>query len=129
MGLKAGIIENEKITPNKQGVPQGSPISPTIFNCVMNGIENKIMQVEGTYPIRFADDIAVFSDTPDKLEKVNEYIEEFLNTRGLKINEEKTSITSIENGVDFLGYNIREYPNSAKTGLKGKATKKGILLV
>ena len=87
------------------------------------------MQVKGSYPIRFADDIAVFSDTQDKLEKTKEHIEVFLKPRGLTLNEEKTSITSIEDGIDFLGYNIREYPNATKVGLKGKPTKKGILLV
>lgn len=123
------MIENGKFATNEHGVPQGGPISPTIFNCVMNGVEEEIMQVKRVFPIRFADDIIIFSDTPEKLEKVKEIIKQFLKPRGMIINEEKTRVESIENGVDFLGYNIKEYPNATKVGLIGKPTKKGILLV
>jgi RNA-directed DNA polymerase len=95
----------------------------------MNGIEEEIMRTKGVFPIRYADDVTVFSDTPEKLEKVKETIREFLKPRRLYLNEEKTSVTSIEKGVDFLGYNIKEYLNEAKANVKGKPTKKGILLV
>jgi RNA-directed DNA polymerase len=124
-----GVIENGKFTTNEDGVPQGGPISPTIFNCVMNGVEEEIMQVKRVFPIRFADDIIIFSDTPEKLEKVKEIIKQFLKPRGMLINEEKTRVESIEKGVDFLGYNIKEYSNATKVGLIEKPTKKGILLV
>ena len=36
-------------------------------------------------------------------------VKEFLETRGLTLSEEKTKITHIENGFDFLGFNIRKY--------------------
>lgn len=127
--LRVGVIENGKFTTNEDGVPQGGPISPTIFNCVMNGVEEEIMQVKRVFPIRFADDIIIFSDTPEKLEKVKEIIKQFLKPRGMLINEEKTRVESIEKGVDFLGYNIKEYSNATKVGLIEKPTKKGILLV
>lgn len=111
------------------GVPQGGPISPTIFNIVMNGVENEIMKVKQTFPIRFADDIMVFSNERSNLEKVIKIINDFLKPRGLEINEAKTEIKPIEIGVDFLGYNIREYPDQTRVGIKGKPHKKGIILI
>ncbi|RUR20197.1 hypothetical protein ELY21_01370 [Legionella sp. km535] len=42
-------------------------------------------------------------------EKVKPVIEEFLSKRGLKLSKEKTTITHIDQGFDFLGYNIRKY--------------------
>jgi len=111
------------------GVPQGGPISPTIFNIVMNGVENEILKVKQTFPIRFADDIIVFSNERSSLEKVIKIINNFLKPRGLEINEAKTEIKPIEIGVDFLGYNIREYPDQTRVGIKGKPHKKGIILV
>jgi RNA-directed DNA polymerase len=92
-------------------------------------VEDEIMKVKGAFPIRFADDILVFGETMDQMEKVKELIIEFLKPRGLELNEGKTSIKTIEEGIDFLGYNIREYPDETRVGKKGKPTKKGILIV
>lgn len=111
------------------GVPQGGPISPTIFNIVMNGVENEILKVKQTFPIRFADEILVLSNERSSLEKAIKIINDFLKPRGLEINEEKTEIKPIEIGVDFLGYNIREYPDQTRVGIKGKPHKKGIVLI
>lgn len=110
------------------GVPQGGAISPTIFNIVMNGTEAEILKIEGSFPIRFADDLIVFSNEKVKLEEAKETIERFLKPRGLVLNEKKTELTTIDKGVDLLGYNIREYPDDTKIGLKGKPNKLGILL-
>jgi len=126
--LKAGVIENGKRTELEQGVPQGSVISPIIFNCVMNGIETEILTT-GAFPIRYADDIFVFGKTKQELEKAKEIIENFLKPRGLEINEEKTKFVPIEIGVDVLGFNIREYSDVTRTKNPSMKTKKGILLV
>ncbi|OAM91256.1 hypothetical protein AW736_04095 [Termitidicoccus mucosus] len=36
-------------------------------------------------------------------------IEAFLNERGLRLSPEKTKVTHITEGIDFLGQNIRSY--------------------
>ena len=46
----------------------------------------------------------------------------FLKERGLELSKEKTKITSIEEGFDFLGFNIRKYKNK----LLIKPAKKGV---
>lgn len=111
------------------GVPQGGPISPTIFNYVLNGVEDEIMKVTKTFPIRFADDIIIFSNDNSNLEKAKEVIIDFLKPRGLALNELKTEMKPIESGVDFLGYNIREYPDITRIGIKGKPHKQGVIIV
>lgn len=111
------------------GVPQGGPISPTIFNIVMNGVEDEIMKVKQTFPIRFADDIIVFGNDRSTVEKTKENIKIFLKPRGLELNEDKTEVKPIESGVDLLGYNIREYPDKTRIGIKGKPHKRGIILI
>jgi RNA-directed DNA polymerase len=63
------------------------------------------------------------------MEKVKDRITAFLTPRGLEINEGKMIIKTIEEGTDFLGYNIREYPDPTRVGKKGKPTKKGILII
>lgn len=127
--LESGFIENNKFFVTETGVPQGGSISPTIFNIILNGIEEDILNEKGVFPIRFADDIIVFSDTIEKLEEVKNIISRFLKPRGLCLNEGKTKVGSIEQGVDFLGYNFREYPQKQLRSNAKMLTKKGTLLV
>ena len=59
--------------------------------------------------VRYADDFAVTADNPQIAEKVKEVIKNFLVTRGLSLSEEKTKITNIKDGFDFLGWNFRKH--------------------
>lgn len=123
------MIDEGKFQVIELGVPQGGPISPTIFNLVMEGVEKEIMKVPRTFPIRFADDVIVFAETKINLEEAKTKITDFLKPRGLELNEEKTLITPLEKGVDILGYNLKEYSDPTRIGKKGKPTKKGIVIV
>jgi RNA-directed DNA polymerase len=101
---------SEQVSYADNGVPQGGPISPIIFNIVMNGIDQVIMDIdEQVYPIRYADDLYVFGNTWNCVNKMKEPIKKFLKARGLKLNEAKTKIVEVNEGIDFLGYNIKEY--------------------
>ena len=60
--------------------------------------------------IRFADDILITGATQELLEhEVKPLVEAFLQERGLALSSEKTVITHIAEGCDFLGQNIRKY--------------------
>lgn len=124
------MLEKNQRTVDSSGVPQGGPISPTIFNIVMNGIEKAIMAEDKTvYPIRFADDIMLFGNTAEAVERMKEVIIAFLKPRGMKLNEDKTEVAEISEGMDLLGYTIREFNDPTRTGKKGRPDKKGILLI
>jgi RNA-directed DNA polymerase len=43
------------------------------------------------------------------LEAIKPIVEEWLNQRGLKLNSDKTKITQITEGFNFLGFNVRHY--------------------
>lgn len=58
----------------------------------------------------YADDFIITGATKAVLEeKIKPVIEKFLAERGLSLSPEKTKITHIEQGFDFLGINIRKY--------------------
>ena len=60
--------------------------------------------------VRYADDFIVTGESPEFLrEEVLPIIREFMAERGLQLSEEKTVITHINDGFDFLGKNIRKY--------------------
>lgn len=66
--------------------------------------------------IRYADDFIITGETRELLqEKVRPCIEEFLNIRGLAMSADKTVITHIDDGFDFLGFNIRKYKGKLLT--------------
>ena len=72
--------------------------------------------------VRYADDFVVSADTRELLEQVKEDLKNFLAVRGLELSEEKTLITHITEGFDFLGYNIRRY----KKNILIKPAKKSV---
>lgn len=60
--------------------------------------------------IAYADDFVITGATKAILEnKIKPAVQKFLAERGLQLSEEKTKITHIQEGVDFLGFNIRKY--------------------
>jgi RNA-directed DNA polymerase len=60
--------------------------------------------------IRYADDFIDTGESKELLEqKVIPATRDFLKVRGLELSQEKTSITRIEDGFDFLGQNVRKY--------------------
>src|SRR6266699_823340 len=124
--LKAGYLEQSILYPTEAGTPQGGIISPVLANMTLDGLERMLMQ---HFPkvktaggalvnfVRYADDFLVTGRTKELLEQeVKPRIEEFLRERGLHLSPEKTLITHIEDGFDFLGQNVRKY----KTGQRHK---------
>jgi RNA-directed DNA polymerase len=61
--------------------------------------------------VRFADDFVVCCYTRQQAEQVRERLAGWLAARGLSLNEEKTNIVPLAQGFDFLGFNLRGYPN------------------
>lgn len=113
--LKAGYIEKEQWHPTEQGTPQGSLISPCLLIIVLGGLETAIKTAVADYKDNvnvciYADDFIVTCTTKEVLEnKVKPAVAAFLEERGLLLSEEKTKITHINDGFDFLGVNIRKY--------------------
>ena len=65
--------------------------------------------------IRYADDMMITAETKEDIEAIVPIIEEWLRPRGLELNQEKTKITLIEDGINFLGFHIRQFNGSCYT--------------
>ncbi|MGT2469864.1 group II intron reverse transcriptase/maturase [Paraburkholderia terrae] len=120
--LKAGLIYKGQLQATEAGTPQGGIISPTLANVTLNGLETELMVHLGATlgktktrklkvnVVRYADDFVITGDSKELLEnEVRPWVETFLATRGLRLSEEKTRITHIDEGFDFLGWNFRKY--------------------
>lgn len=111
--LKSGFIDKVKFYSTNMGTPQGGIISPTLANLTLNGMESILKQIPRKYKVNiviYADDFVVTASSKEILqEMVKPMIESFLQKRGLELSREKTFITHIDDGFDFLGFNIRKY--------------------
>jgi len=112
--LKAGLIDQQAFRPTEAGTPQGGIISPVLANMTLDGLEAEIRkhfrQPDKVHVIRYADDFIVTGCSKELLEnEIKPLLIEFLEVRGLELSPEKTSITHIDEGFDFLGWNIRKY--------------------
>jgi RNA-directed DNA polymerase len=120
--LKAGVVHKGQLTPTDEGTPQGGIISPTLANVTLNGLESELLAHLGATVgktkagklkvnvIRYADDFLVTGASREVLETlVRPWIETFLAQRGLRLSPEKTRVTHIDAGFDFLGWNFRKY--------------------
>jgi len=121
--LKAGYVENRSLFPTEAGTPQGGIISPTLANITLDGLEKLLAE---HFPrekwkdgkrwtlkvnlVRYADDFIITGDSKELLEnEVRPLVEHFLKERGLTLSADKTHITHINEGFDFLGQNLRKY--------------------
>ncbi|SDF79786.1 RNA-directed DNA polymerase [Mucilaginibacter pineti] len=120
--LKAGYMEGDIFYKTEQGTPQGACCSPLLANIALHGMEkmiglryasNGILKGDRRM-VRYADDFAIFCRTKDDAEQMLPVLREWLSIRGLKLSEEKTRIVHLEQGFDFLGFNIRSYPVANK---------------
>jgi RNA-directed DNA polymerase len=118
--LKAGYMEKTVLHPTDDGTPQGGIISPVLANLALDGLEQAVKGLftrqehrkAKVYIARYADDFIISGSSRELLEEVvKPRVIELLRERGLELSEEKTSITHIEDGFDFLGQHVRRYPD------------------
>jgi RNA-directed DNA polymerase len=118
--LTAGYIEHNHLYPTEKGTPQGGIASPALANFALDGLEKRLRDKFGRSSrarnrtqinlIRYADDFIITGISKELLEhEVKPVVEQFLAERGLELSPEKTVITHINDGFDFLGQNIRKY--------------------
>lgn len=106
--LKCGYVENGKFYPTTCGVPQGGSISTVICNMALDGLQGVLYDRfhSSMEFIRYADDFIVTGRDKAALTQAIPVIEDFLSLRGLTLSPEKTVISRIEDGFDFLGWNV-----------------------
>jgi RNA-directed DNA polymerase len=123
--LKAGVMEDGLFARTETGVPQGGVISPLLANVYLNELhrwaearwnrtpyerQKRRNQGQGNYKmVRYADDFVVLSnDGIAGVREAKQEIKSFLETElSLELSEDKTKITHINDGIEFLGYHIQ----------------------
>jgi len=126
--LKAGYMDQHVLHATEAGTPQGGIISPVLANLALDGLERAVRQRHPPTTrrgqqakmnvVRYADDFIVTGASEALLrDDIRPLVEQFLSERGLTLSPEKTSLTHIADGFDFLGQHIRKYRNGKQTKL------------
>jgi len=120
--LSAGYEERGTIYRSLKGTPQGGIVSPLLANILLNELDSFVAEMydnldlysrrkapRRTFIVRYADDFIVATKSREDAIWLKDKIAEFLAELGLTLAREKTLITHIDQGYDFLGFNIRRY--------------------
>src|SRR5262249_38545968 len=118
--LQAGYLEKDVFFATTEGTPQGGIASPALANATLDGLEPLLRKRFGAtrnqrtrnkvHLVRYADDFIITGTSKELLRnEVQPLVAHFLSERGLELSHEKTSITHIDDGFDFLGQTVRRY--------------------
>jgi RNA-directed DNA polymerase len=116
--LRAGFLERHAWFATTEGTPQGGIVSPALANWTLDGLQRLLTEHFADTPtgqgrskvhlVRYADDFLITGTSKALLrDQVQPLVAHFLKERGLELSHEKTQITQIEAGFDFLGQNVR----------------------
>lgn len=128
--LKSGFIDKGQFNETSMGTPQGSVISPLLANIGLHGLETTLKEIpyrakDGRQVpmgiIRYADDFIVTAKSEQDILNALAVIEEWMKSRNLELSGEKTFVVRIDEGFNFLGYNVRQY--KGKTLIKPSKDK------
>ena len=120
--LTAGVVDRGRFAPTGEGTPQGGVVSPLLLNVALHGMEvaagvryrtvgrhaGKTMP-DSPVVVRYADDLVAMCFSRAQAEEVKERLATWLEPRGLAFNEDKTRVVHLDDGFDFLGFNVRRY--------------------
>jgi group II intron reverse transcriptase/maturase len=118
--LKVGVQVQGQIEATRIGVPQGTPISPLYSNIYLNVLDRvwqrrEYAQTLGASLYRYADDVILVCR--QNATQVLEAFEAIVARMEVKLNREKTRITKLSEGFDFIGFHFVK----RRSALSGKA--------
>jgi group II intron reverse transcriptase/maturase len=141
--LRAGVMERKLFKDTRLGTPQGGIVSPLLANIYLHELDKymerysalstkektarrRAGQANYVY-VRYADDFVILCNgTRAQAEALREEVRNFLSaTLHLTLSMEKTKITHLNDGFDFLGFTIRREMGHAGMTTKVLISDKG----
>ena len=116
------MVENGRLAPTEEGTPQGGVVSPLLLNMALawdgRGCRGPLPATpaqgrcdgEGCpVVVRYADDLVAMCTSRRAGRRGQGTAGTWLAPRGLAFNEDKTRVVHLDEGFDFLGFNVRRY--------------------
>jgi RNA-directed DNA polymerase len=124
--LRAGVMEEGKVSPTEAGVPQGGVISPLLANVYLHALD-ALWEAEAAdlgQMARYADDLVILCRSEVEAQAAYRWVVRTLKGLKLECHPDKTGVVGIgdgSEGFDFLGFHFRRTPMVRKP--KRLATK------
>jgi RNA-directed DNA polymerase len=109
--LKAGVMEENRVTIPEAGTPQGGVISPLLANIYLNALDHQMAR-SGRKMVRFADDFVILCYTAEEANSALAEVQAWTAQAGLTLHPTKTRIVDLGEPsawFDFLGYRFKRY--------------------
>jgi len=104
--LKSGVMEEGQLRPTFKGTPQGGVISPLLANIVLNRLDHELDR-QGYKFVRYADDFVILCKSKEQAQEALDFAKNILEGQmKLELNPEKTKISHLKEGFDFLGFHF-----------------------
>lgn len=136
--LKTGYVDNNSFNNTYSGTPQGGLISPLLANIALDGMEEELgvsyyldrgnhkLARKSVGVVKYADDFVIVCKTKEEAINMYEKLKAYLDKRGITLAKDKTKVTHISKGFDFLGFNLRQYKTNNGMRLLIKPSKASI---
>jgi RNA-directed DNA polymerase len=113
--LKAGVLEEGRVTHPDRGSPQGGVVSPLLSNIMLHEVDRQWCRGDGTMShsvvlVRYADDMVLLARTELEAKQAWERLQSQFTALRLVVNQEKSRLTTVEEGFAFLGFEFRKPP-------------------
>jgi RNA-directed DNA polymerase len=113
--LKAGVMEDGKVTNPDRGSPQGGVISPLLSNIFLNAVDRQWCKAGDATGgevrlVRYADDMVLLARTEQGAKEAWERLQTQFTGLRLVVNQEKSRVTTVWQGFAFLGFEFRREP-------------------
>src|SRR5229473_2562937 len=113
--LKAGVMEEGRVTHPDRGSPQGGVVSPLLSNIMLHEVDRQWCRGDGTMShsvvlVRYADDMVLLARTESEARQAWERLQSQFAALQLVVNQEKSRLTTVEEGFAFLGFEFRKPP-------------------
>jgi RNA-directed DNA polymerase len=109
--LKAGVMEEERLTTPEAGTPQGGVISPLLANIYLDDLDHQ-MAKRGRAMVRYADDFVILCHTAEEATHALAEVQQWTANAGLTLHPIKTRIVDLNQPgawFDFLGYRFKRH--------------------
>lgn len=116
--LLAGVMVEGILQPTDMGTPQGGPLSPTLSNILLNGLDQELER-RGLPFVRYADDCAIFAKSRRAAQRITRSVTRYL-TEQLRlgvVNENKSQGAACEQ-FEFLGFSFPKSRGSINVDAK-----------
>ncbi|PSL17553.1 group II intron reverse transcriptase/maturase [Chitinophaga ginsengisoli] len=121
--LQAGAMEEGVARVNREGTPQGGPLSPILSNILLDELDREL-EKRGHKFVRYADDICIFARSERGSERVLSSISKFIErVLKLKVNRVKSKTTR-PGASKLLGYSFYKRKNGTHGLLIGAGSIK-----